>query len=151
MLLDQTAGKKAIEMFFTEEKDLIKLLLSASSGKLSPAYGTHVLKFFNQLFQLGIYCIFVNDDSSLTQPDLHFGLKLNFFNFTVEKKPEDKTLLKLSSTLGQLGKIDSAVLAEWLGKMISPFSDATAADSGSLQENRLLLQSLTSYIVKDTR
>ncbi|XP_013777424.1 E3 ubiquitin-protein ligase UBR4-like isoform X2 [Limulus polyphemus] len=123
-LLDKQMGKKALEKFFTEnpEKDMINILLSASNENLSPTYGTRVLKFFSKLFQ------------------------------QVEKNPSDKTLEKLCSTLSKmskLSKLDTSALHHWLEKIISGAPSQLEGDEGSMQENRLLLQSLTSYIVKE--
>ncbi|XP_054720473.1 E3 ubiquitin-protein ligase UBR4-like [Uloborus diversus] len=121
-LLDKSAGKKAMETFFTDDgdNDMVNILLSAANSNLSPVYGTRVLKFFSKLFQQR------------------------------EKNPGDKTLEKLCSSLckmSKLGKVDSSTLQQWLSKVI--FGGASQIEEGnSVQENRLLLQSLTSYIVK---
>lgn len=122
-LLDKVPGKKALEKFFAdnEEKDMINILLSAANGSLSPTYGTRVLKFFSKLFQ------------------------------QMEKNQSDKSLEKLCcslSKMNKLSKLDSTTLQHWLSKVI--FGSSTQTEDGnSVQENRLLLQSLTSYIVKE--
>ncbi|GIY36069.1 e3 ubiquitin-protein ligase UBR4 [Caerostris darwini] len=122
-LLDKSAGKKAMETFFTDDSDndMVNILLSAANSNLSPVYGTRVLKFFSKLFQ------------------------------QKEKNPTDKTLEKLCSYLckmSKLGKVDSLTLQQWLGKVIFGGHTQQAEEGNSVQENRLLLQSLTSYIVK---
>ncbi|XP_042908898.2 E3 ubiquitin-protein ligase UBR4 [Parasteatoda tepidariorum] len=122
-LLDKTAGKKAMESFFTEDSDndMVNILLSAANSNLSSVYGTRVLKFFSKLFQ------------------------------QKEKNPGDKTLEKLCNSLckmSKLGKVDSATLQQWLSKVIFGAPSQQVEEGSTVQENRLLLQSLTSYIVK---
>ncbi|XP_035230057.1 E3 ubiquitin-protein ligase UBR4-like [Stegodyphus dumicola] len=122
-LLDKSAGKKAMETFFADDSDndMVNILLSAANSNLSPVYGTRVLKFFSKLFQ------------------------------QKEKNPGDKTLEKLCASLckmSKLGKVDSATLQQWLSKVIFGGPAQPVEEGNSVQENRLLLQSLTSYIVK---
>ncbi|KFM56803.1 E3 ubiquitin-protein ligase UBR4, partial [Stegodyphus mimosarum] len=122
-LLDKSAGKKAMETFFADDSDndMVNILLSAANSNLSPVYGTRVLKFFSKLFQ------------------------------QKEKNPGDKTLEKLCASLckmSKLGKVDSAMLQQWLSKVIFGGPAQPVEEGNSVQENRLLLQSLTSYIVK---
>ncbi|KAL1427425.1 hypothetical protein MTO96_017477 [Rhipicephalus appendiculatus] len=121
-LLDKQPGKKALEKFFCD-KDIWNILLSAAEGNLSPAYGTRVLKFFSKLF---------------TQ---------------IDKNPGDPSMEKLNATLSRmnrLNELDLKSLQNWLSKVVTGSKGANFShDSSSVQENRLLLQNLTSYIVKE--
>uniref|UniRef100_A0A2R5LN58 Putative e3 ubiquitin-protein ligase ubr4 n=1 Tax=Ornithodoros turicata TaxID=34597 RepID=A0A2R5LN58_9ACAR len=119
-LLDKQPGKKALEKFFAE-RDIWDLLLSAVHGNLSPAYGTRVLKFFSKLFM------------------------------QIEKNPGDAILEKLNVSLSKMSKLkelDTEALEGWLTKVVVGKGQQND-EAGNIQENRLLLQNLTSYIVKD--
>ncbi|XP_077505275.1 E3 ubiquitin-protein ligase-like protein poe isoform X4 [Amblyomma americanum] len=121
-LLDKQPGKKALEKFFCD-KDIWNILLSAAEGNLSPAYGTRVLKFFSKLF---------------TQIDKNVG---------------DPSLEKLNATLckmNRLNELDPKSLQNWLTKVVVGSKAANCSEDGSpVQENRNLLQNLTTYIVKE--
>ncbi|XP_065311151.1 E3 ubiquitin-protein ligase UBR4 isoform X4 [Dermacentor albipictus] len=121
-LLDKQPGKKALEKFFCD-KDIWNIFLSAAEGNLSPAYGTRVLKFFSKLF---------------TQ---------------IDKNPGDPSLEKLNATLSRmnrLSELDLKSLQNWLSKVVTGSKGANISeDSSPVQENRLLLQNLTTYIVKE--
>ncbi|XP_077863519.1 E3 ubiquitin-protein ligase UBR4-like, partial [Saccoglossus kowalevskii] len=112
--LDKSAAKKALEKFYTEDSDLVDLLLSSSNENLSAEYGTRLLKFFNKLFQLA------------------------------EKNSNDKSYETLCSSLGKLTTVSADKLQTWLARIIKD-----TEQGGKVQENRLLLQGLTSYIVKE--
>ena len=125
--LEKSAGKTAIEKFFTSgQGDLVTVLLSATQDNLGPSYGTTVLKIFNQLFYLA------------------------------EKNPKDESYKALCKSLGNLADVDMSVLQSWLAKMLMntlPASGMQTSSSQSdvqskMQDNRVLLQSLTAYIVK---
>ncbi|XP_033643062.1 E3 ubiquitin-protein ligase UBR4-like [Asterias rubens] len=112
--LDKAPAKKALEVFYTEESDLVKVLLSSANEYLSAEYGIRVLKFFNKLLQLA------------------------------EDTPGDKSLERLCSTLTRLSLVDADSLQGWLARIIQ---DSNPGSKG--QEHRILLQSLTSHIVKE--
>ena len=65
---------------------------------------------------------------------------------TAEDTPGDKSLETLCMSLGKLATIDLETLQKWLSRIIQ---DSDPGAKG--QENRLLLQNLTSYIVKENR
>ena len=89
--------------------------------------------------------------------------------FSAEKFPNDKSYLEMCSSLSRVAQLHTSVLQGWLSKMITtppPLSPSASPSDGDvvnltssqgtttdaeakLQENRLLLQSITSYIVKD--
>ena len=67
-----------------------------------------------------------------------------------EKNPTDKSYEALCTSLHKLARLDASVLQGWLGRMImGPLQGLD--DGGKMHENRLLLQSLTTYIVKENR
>ena len=124
-LLDSTAGQSALEKFFCEDdtKDIVQLLMSASNDSLSSAYSTRVLKFFSKLFQ------------------------------HTEKNPDTISLVRLCTSLSKLSRLsrpDNTILQTWLSKVLCERPDGDPTVIVANQENRLLLQSLTSYIVKET-
>jgi hypothetical protein len=57
--------------------------------------------------------------------------------------------------MSSLASVDSARLQGWLARMImgaeGAVEEAGSAGSSKVQENRLLLQNLTAYIVKENR
>ncbi|XP_074655636.1 E3 ubiquitin-protein ligase UBR4-like [Tubulanus polymorphus] len=65
-----------------------------------------------------------------------------------EKNPADKSYKVLCSSLIALVEVDSGTLHSWLSKMILG-PQQNCEDGGKTQENRLLLQALTTYIVKE--
>ena len=124
-LLDSTAGQSALERFFCEDdtKDIVQLLMSASNESLSSAYSTRVLKFFSKLFQI------------------------------TEKNPDTISLIRLCTSLSKLSRLsrpDNTILQTWLSKVLCERPDGDSTLIVANQENRVLLQSLTSYIVKET-
>ncbi|XP_054157835.1 E3 ubiquitin-protein ligase UBR4-like [Oppia nitens] len=124
-LLDTIAGQSALEKFFCEDdtKDIVQLLMSASNDSLSSAYSTRVLKFFSKLFQ------------------------------HTEKNPDTISLVRLCTSLSKLsclGKPNNQILQTWLSKVLCERTEGDASVLVANQENRILLQNLTSYIVKDT-
>ena len=80
-----------------------------------------------------------------------------FCFFLAEKAPTDKDYSLLCTSMSQLASVDSTRLQGWLSRMImgsegaAGVEDAGAGGSGKVQENRLLLQNLTTYIVKENR
>lgn len=88
----------------------------------------------------------------LFNPEL-FSFLIVFLS-SAEKTPNDKSYEALCTSLSTLAKIDSSRLQGWLSRMImGPATSDEDSENGSskVQENRLLLQSLTSYIVKENR
>ena len=73
-----------------------------------------------------------------------------FDKIAAEKNPNDKTYVALCSSLSRLADVETSVLQNWLSRMIMG-PKQSLDDGGKVQENRLLLQSLTTYIVKDNR
>ncbi|XP_022084216.1 E3 ubiquitin-protein ligase UBR4-like isoform X1 [Acanthaster planci] len=112
--LEKGPAKKALEVFYTEESDLVQVLLSSANEHLSAEYGIKVLKFFNRLLQFA------------------------------EDTPGDKSLDRLCSSLTRLSLVDPDSLQGWLARIIQ---DSHPGAKG--QEHRVLLQSLTSHIVKE--
>ncbi|XP_056641011.1 E3 ubiquitin-protein ligase UBR4 isoform X2 [Diorhabda sublineata] len=158
-IIEKSSGRQALEIFFTGERDLVKVLMSVSSPQMSQHYGTRVLHFFNKLFQ------------------------------AAEKSSTDPSLNYLCSSMSKLANVDSEKLQTWLRQIIlgtstieptvtttvtinkdeSPATssggkwtitaveskDATSPTSNDdqkslVQENSQLLQALTTFIVKQT-
>ena len=123
-LLDSSAGQTALEKFFCEDdsKDTVSLLLSASNDSLSSSYSTRVLKFFSKLFQ------------------------------QADKNPESISLVRLCTSLSKLSKYSQTnsnlVLQTWLSKVLCERLEPSQTIVAN-QENRILLQNLTNYIVKE--
>jgi len=75
---------------------------------------------------------------------------LKFFNHLLllaDKNPSDQSYQSMCMALRELATLDSSNLLAWLTQMILPMS-AKSAEEETIQENRMLLQSLTSLIVK---
>ncbi|CAG9835872.1 unnamed protein product [Diabrotica balteata] len=156
-IIEKSSGRQALEIFFTGDRDLVKVLMSVSSPQMSQHYGTRVLHFFNKLFQ------------------------------AAEKSSTDPSLNYLCSSMSKLANVDSEKLQTWLRQIIigtsniepvvtttvtinkeeSPATSTNGKwtittveskeansptsndDQKSLvQENSQLLQALTSFIVK---
>ncbi|RWS17081.1 E3 ubiquitin-protein ligase UBR4-like protein [Dinothrombium tinctorium] len=133
-LLESVAGQIALEKFFCDtdvnemsdieeakfSKDIVTLLKSAATENLGSAYATSVLKFLTKLFE------------------------------QTEKNPDTISLVRLCTSLSRLSHSDTAILQSWLNKIL-----CTKEANGEMnlvvnQENRMHLQSLTSYIVKES-
>ena len=91
------------------------------------------------------------------------------FSSTAEKFPNEVSYREMCSSLSGVALLETHILQNWLSKMITsprgapvvgteikPATTPTASDTTGvseetvkIQENRLLLQSITSYIVKD--
>lgn len=135
-MLEKSAGKQALESFFIGEKDLVKVLMSASCPQMTQQYSTRVLHFFNKLFK------------------------------AVEKSSTDPSLNCLCSSVGKLAEVESKELHLWLKHIIlgpngkangdeddpetktNETNDNKAEKKSLVQENSQLLQSLTNFVVK---
>ncbi|CAG9856656.1 unnamed protein product [Phyllotreta striolata] len=154
-IIEKSSGRQALEIFFTGEKDLVKVLMSVSSPQTSQQYGTRVLRFFNKLFQAA--------EKSSTDPSLNYLC-------SSMSKLADVDNEKLQTWLRQIiigtGGVEPLVSSATLNKDDSPatssngkytitafdnkdLSSPSSADQKSLvQENSQLLQAITSFIVK---
>lgn len=152
-LLEKSSGRQALEIFFTGERDLVKILMSVSNPEMSQEYSTKVLHFFNKLF------------------------------LAAEKSSTDPSLNYLCFSMGKLANVEGDQLLTWLKKIIigpstgntqsttvtlkveppsndgklstASIDDKENGDCSSndlqisrIQENSQLLQALTSFIVK---
>lgn len=143
-LIEKSAGRQALEAFFTGEKDLVKVLMSVSNPQMSQQYSTKVLHFFNKLFNCA--------EKSSTDPSLNY----------------------LCSSMSKLANVEGEKLQTWLRHVIiGPTAVPTSPESTDMvlsgqwqasgetaspneevknlvQENSQLLQALTNFIVKPT-
>lgn len=87
-ILETVPGRSALETFFKNDGDLLKVLMSVSGSQMSQHYSTKVLHFFNKLFQ------------------------------TTEKNPNDPSLNYLCSTISKLSNVDDEKLQIWLRHII---------------------------------
>lgn len=87
-IIEKSSGRQALETFFTGDKDLVKVLMSVSSPRMSQQYSTRVLHFFNKLFQ------------------------------AAEKSSTDPSLNYLCSSMGKLAEVESDRLQTWLRQII---------------------------------
>ncbi|XP_052722001.1 E3 ubiquitin-protein ligase UBR4-like isoform X2 [Crassostrea angulata] len=117
--IEKVAEKKAFAFVFSNDMDLINLLLSPSKDHLSPEFAGSVLKFFNKLLYLA------------------------------DKHPTDKSYEALCSSLSRIADpdFDKSVLQNWLSKFIFPSEDPE--NNTTQKENRGLLRNFTHYIVKE--
>jgi len=118
--LDQAPARAAMERHLARNDDLMTILLSASSTGRSATYGTSVLTFFNKLVQLA------------------------------DRAPADPSCVSMCRSLQCLASLSTAVVQEWLSRMVVIPAGGSATDDAKASENRLLLQNLTLYIVKES-
>ena len=70
--------------------------------------------------------------------------------FVDEKQPSDPTALALVQSISKLCEVDSSLLTTWLNRII--VGSATDQEmSGKMADNRLLLQSIVTFLVKEQR
>jgi E3 ubiquitin-protein ligase UBR4 len=77
---------------------------------------------------------------------------LKFFNKLVQiadKTPGDSSCIAMCNSLCQLAHVDSAVLQAWVSHMVV-LPSVGVTEECKTSENRVLLQNLTSYIVKES-
>jgi len=118
--LDHAPARAAMERLLTRNDDLLTILLSASSTGRSATYGTGVLTFFNKLVQLA------------------------------DCTPADPSCVAMCRSLRCLSSLSTAVVQDWLSRMVVIPAGGPATDDAKASENRLLLQNLTLYIVKES-
>ncbi|XP_019625025.1 PREDICTED: E3 ubiquitin-protein ligase UBR4-like [Branchiostoma belcheri] len=119
--LEKSPGCLAMKKFFCDDQGgQLVALLLSASHKLSAAFTNKVLKFFNKLFILA------------------------------EKNPDDKNLHSLCQSFSSIKDVNSAELQDWLTCMITGSKSESDEKDSCLSENRFLLQTLTSHLVKDT-
>ena len=151
-MLDSDIGRKTLEDFFARRKgdsdqrcsefDLVQILLTLGSSQLGPEYASKVLKLFNRLFEIS------------------------------ESQPKEEAVGKLCHSLERLSQVPPKELENWLRNLVqgnhiifsnvskqylSSAPDITLGrlDNAKLdkdqlttiQDNRLLLLSLSRYIV----
>ncbi|XP_063242107.1 E3 ubiquitin-protein ligase UBR4 isoform X2 [Bacillus rossius redtenbacheri] len=167
-LLDKPAGRLALDQFFNEEtnRDLVEVLLSVSSpqGSLSTQYSTRVLRFFNKLFSTAEKTA---GDASLTrlcgslsrlatvEPDLLRGwLRHVILGGASPPGSGPQTPSPAAASPGppsEAGKrgVDPAAAHTASSESNSSGHSPTEEQQSLLQENHLLLQGLTAYLVKE--
>jgi len=118
--LDHAPARAAMERLLARNDDLLTILLSASSTGRSATYGTGVLTFFNKLVQLA------------------------------DCTPADPSCVAMCRSLRCLSSLSTAVVQDWLSRMVVIPAGGPATDDAKASENRLLLQNLTLYIVKES-
>lgn len=118
--LDHAPARAAMERLLARNDDLLTILLSASSTGRSAAYGTSVLTFFNKLVQLA------------------------------DRSPADPSCVAMCRSLRCLSSLNTTVVQDWLSRMVVIPAGGSAVDDAKASENRLLLQNLTLYIVKES-
>ncbi|XP_078604123.1 E3 ubiquitin-protein ligase UBR4-like isoform X2 [Branchiostoma floridae x Branchiostoma japonicum] len=119
--LEKSPGCLAMKKFFCDDQGgQLASLLLSARHKLSAAFTNKVLKFFNKLFILA------------------------------EKNPDDKNLHSLCHSFSSIKDVNSAELQDWLTCMITGSKSESDDKDSYLSENRFLLQTLTSHLVKDT-
>ena len=118
--LDHAPARAAMERLLVKKDDLLTILLSASSTGRSATYGTGVLTFFNKLVQLA------------------------------DRTPADPSCVAMCRSLRCLSSLSTTVVQEWLSRMVVIPAGGSATDDAKASENRLLLQNLTLYIVKES-
>jgi len=118
--LDHAPARAAMERLLARNDDLLTILLSASSTGRSATYGTGVLTFFNKLVQLA------------------------------DCTPADPSCVAMCRSLRCLSSLSTTVVQDWLSRMVVIPAGGPATDDAKASENRLLLQNLTLYIVKES-
>ena len=118
--LDYVPARAAMEQLLAKNDDLLSILLLASSTGRSATYGTSVLTFFNKLVQLA------------------------------DRTPSDPSCVAMCRSLLSLSSLNTTVVQEWLSRIVVIPAGGSATDDSKASENRLLLQNLTLYIVKES-
>ena len=73
-----------------------------------------------------------------------------FVIFLDEKQLSDPTALALVQSLSKIGEIDPSLLTTWLHRVIvGSLTDKEM--TGKMADNRLLLQSIVTFLVKEQR
>lgn len=172
-LLDKTAGRQALKQIFcTNDRDLVKILMSAASPQMSQQYSTKVLHFFNKLFQTTEKC---SSDPSLNQlcssmsklanvePDKLLAFLRHVIIGSSNMMASNSSANVLTSTAVTIVKtpvIDDPKQPDSCGNQWSvsqvvsiesnaPSPSPTIQEQKSLiQENSQLLQALTNFIVR---
>lgn len=157
-IIEKSSGRQALEIFFTGDRDLVKVLMSVSSPQMSQQYGTRVLHFFNKLFQAA--------EKSSTDPSLNYLCSSMSKLANVENEKLQTWLRQiiigtnniepLVTTTVTLNKDESPATSsngKWTITAVES-KDVTSSPTSNndqkslVQENSQLLQALTSFIVK---
>lgn len=169
-ILEKSSGRQALEMFFTGDRDLVKVLMSVSSPQMTQQYSTRVLRFFNNLFQaaeksstdpsLNYLCNSMGklahvEDDKLQTWLRHVIIGPNTSNPSNTQTPTTTVTIAKSETAVEPVKNAEATASQWtITQVASSESNASPTlsdDQKSLiQENSQLLQALTSYIVRQS-
>ncbi|KAI4460353.1 e3 ubiquitin-protein ligase ubr4 [Holotrichia oblita] len=174
-IIEKSSGRQALELFFTGDKDLVKVLMSVSSPQMSQQYSTRVLHFFNKLYQaaeksstdpsLNYLCGSMSKLASVDSDKLQTWLRhviVGPTNMTSSasssniQTPTTVTVPKAENATETNGKANTeATNGQWtVVQVVSSESNASPSPSDDqkslIQENSQLLQALTNFIVKQS-
>ncbi|CAH1119052.1 unnamed protein product [Phaedon cochleariae] len=155
-ILEKSSGRQALESFFVGDKDLVKVLMSVSSSQMTQQYSTRVLHFFNKLFQaaeksstdpsLNYLCSSMSKIANVDSENLQIWLRQIIIGSSNISLPLTTVTLNKGETPSSNGSKWTITTAESKENSSSPTSNEE--QKSLVQENSQLLQSLTSFIVK---
>ncbi|KAK3907858.1 E3 ubiquitin-protein ligase UBR4, partial [Frankliniella fusca] len=174
-LLDKPAGPASLEKFFDPTSgggDLVKILLSIASPQTahSPQYGTRVLRFFNRIFaaeeksqgdsSLDHLCHTISRLATVDSSILETWIRHVVLGGAPISSPSAQVpaLLTCTTSIENAQNAANDTLAEAANEQTSvqttmnvtvPAVTGAEEQQALVQENGLLLQSLTSYMVKE--
>lgn len=167
-ILEKSSGRQALEVFFTGDRDLVKVLMSVSSPQMSQQYSTRVLHFFNNLFQaaeksstdpsLNYLCNSMSKLAEVEEDKLQIWLRhliVGPSNVAGAANAQASTAVTITKSDVDAKNAEIASTSQWTITQVAS-SDSNASPTLSddqkslIQENSQLLQALTSYIVKQS-
>lgn len=164
-ILEKSSGRQALEMFFSGDRDLVKVLMSVSSPQMTQQYSTRVLRFFNNLFQaaeksstdpsLNYLCNSMGKLANVEDDKLQIWLRHVIIGPSNVSSSTNSPNMQTPTTTVTITKAEETKTPEWtITQVASSESNASPTlsdDQKSLiQENSQLLQALTSYIVRQS-
>lgn len=169
-ILEKSSGRQALEMFFTGDRDLVKVLMSVSSPQMTQQYSTRVLRFFNNLFQaaeksstdpsLNYLCNSMGKLAHVEDEKLQTWLKHVIIGPSALTTSSTSPQMQTPTTTVTISKAEtiepkSVTPSQWtITQVASSESNASPTLSDDqkflIQENSQLLQALTSYIVRQS-
>ena len=175
-LLERAEGRSTLKNFFEDNDKFVRLFLLSANQNFSLSFVYRMLKFVSRtletceyyyLFWLlkNISCCFVFSPlscrvtgqswpHSCSATPVRFMSPI-FINLSIhfsldEKQPNDPTAQGLVQSISKISEVDSSLLTTWLNRIIVG-SVTDKEMTGKMADNRLLLQSIVSFLVKEQR
>lgn len=149
-LLDKVSDHSLLDQLYSKNRELCQVIVFSANKRLSLGYVNRTLKLAVRFLQLG-KCNFVEFNIMvIVNLRTTFTKCANVIYFFTAEKPVNSSMRSLCSSLSELCHIDHANIEAWLRRIILGVEE-DKGNTGKMADNRLLLQTFATHIVKESR